>query len=52
MYEESKQMRQDSSHGQASAPAGQNTGISPEVWEVLHMLEVIELKQPANSTKR
>ncbi|NNE21549.1 MAG: hypothetical protein HKN11_02975 [Rhizobiales bacterium] len=45
-------MSQYSSFDQAGAPAGQNTEISPEVREVLHMLEVIELKQPANPTKR
>lgn len=52
MYEVSKQMSQYSSYERASAPVGQNTDISPEVREVLHMLEVIEHKQPTIAAKR
>lgn len=52
MYGVSRQMSQYSSYEQANAPAGQNTEISPEVREVLHMLEVIEHKQPAIAAKR
>ena len=52
MYEVSKQMSQYSSYEQANSPVGQNTEISPEVREVLHMLEVIEHKQPVSAAKR
>ena len=52
MYGVSKQMSQYSSYEQASTPAGQNTEISPEVREVLHMLEVIGQTQPSIAAKR
>jgi len=52
MYGVGKQMSQYSSYEQASAPVGQSNEISPEVREVLHMLEVIGHKQPAVAAKR
>ena len=52
MYGVSRQMSEDSSYEQASVPAGHGSDISPELREVLHMLEVFEHKPPAGAVKR
>ena len=52
MYGVSTQMSQNSSYEQANTSAGQNDKLSPELREVMHMLEAIEHKQPITGSKR